>query len=176
MVGLWGASSLIKSIQQGTIAIGHGSTSNTATITSVDLANSFVVWGGWNYSNTSNTSDNFMANVVLTNATTVTAARVGSTFTVTVSYTVVEFVPGVTRSIQRGTITLGGGQASLTATITEVNTAKTFLSCGSNNDSSGANGDSAFGKLALTNGTTITASRAASTAGIIVAYSAVEFF
>lgn len=88
--GTWAAPSVsINSVQAGTITIGSGSTSNTATITSVDTTKSFVVFNG---ASTSSTALNRVtARVALTNATTVTATRESSVDEVTVAFTVVEF-------------------------------------------------------------------------------------
>lgn len=79
----------VRSIQRGTIAIANPSTSNTATITSVDTAKSIVNNLGWT---TSSGGSVDFARVALTNSTTVTAnATPTSTVTTTVSYEVIEF-------------------------------------------------------------------------------------
>lgn len=76
----------IKSIQSGTIVV--STTSNTATISAVVVANSFVQYGG----ETTTANDNGTnAYVELTDTTTVTATRDTATGTTTVSYTVVEY-------------------------------------------------------------------------------------
>lgn len=56
MVSLWGASSLIASVQSGTITL-NASPNGTATITAVNTANSVIVFGGFSVNNaTANTS------------------------------------------------------------------------------------------------------------------------
>lgn len=87
--------SMIASVQSGTITIGTGATSNTATITSVNTAKSVVHFLGFTTTwTTTYRGDRTFPRVALTNATTVTAFRDSSdaTFTVTVGYCVVEYV------------------------------------------------------------------------------------
>lgn len=87
---------VIKSIQRGTIVV-DTATSNTAAITAVNTAKSLVQFLGQVSAdtNTGTTGWNptqFQHTVALTNATTVTAARVtAGTISYTVSYQVVEF-------------------------------------------------------------------------------------
>lgn len=80
----------IKSIQRGTITIANSSTSNTATITSVDTAKSILFLLGAESTETSVANTN--VRLALTNATTVTMSRGGSTGSVTGGYQVVEYV------------------------------------------------------------------------------------
>ena len=94
----WG--SVIKSIQQGTIAVttlasGLEATA-TATITSVDTAKAYVVWQGHTVADidSAGTGVTLASRVTLTNATTVTAtgqSSVAGGQTLTVGYVVVEF-------------------------------------------------------------------------------------
>lgn len=79
----------VKSIQSGTIAIANASSSNTATISSVNTAKSVAFLTG----TTAGASNFAEANVglILTNATTVTAERATNTGGATAYYTVVEF-------------------------------------------------------------------------------------
>ena len=107
LVLLWGQSSLIKSIQRGTINVADNASSNTGTITSVDLANAVIIYGYYS-SNVQafgafvNYSYIFTGAVALTNATTVTASISGSSGageTRTIAYEVIEYVPGVIKSL-----------------------------------------------------------------------------
>jgi hypothetical protein len=87
--------------------------------------------------------------------------------------------PSIIRSIQRGTIAISSGASSNTATITAVTTANTMLlyNGNSSDDASGDNPSRAQARITLTNSTTITATRGATTNNIpAVNYSAVEFF
>lgn len=86
-------SQLIKSVQPFTIAINAGSSSGTATITAVDTTKAFVSWGGTDLDATAagGGAHNWLATLVLTNSTTVTATRGGITGTATVAGTVVEY-------------------------------------------------------------------------------------
>lgn len=80
---------IIKSIQRGTITLASVS-SNTATITAVDIAKSVLIHMGWSSDTDSAKQAVYLS---LTNSTTVTANRgeAGATGTSTVSYEVVEF-------------------------------------------------------------------------------------
>ena len=174
MVSLWGANSLVASIQTGTISMGNGVNSGTSAITSVNTANSVVYYSGLLGSKQNDFMDSMLSTVVLTNATTVTVQRVSAgTNTVVVGWVVVEFNPGVIRSIQTGTIAVT--TTSNTATITSVNTAKSCIVFNGCRASNGLSDDS-FGRVALTNATTVTALRETAAGTCTVAYSAVEFF
>lgn len=160
MVGLRGASSLIESMQYGTVALG-GSTSATATITAVDLNRSILIdlrqsnnWSGGTQPAYTSTD------LALSNSTTITAVRqaVGG-ITCTAAFCVIQFRPGILKSVQSGTVTSTG---TTTATITAVNPNKAFvLSLGLSGDSGGRD-DYFYGYLALTDATTVTLTRGAS--------------
>lgn len=123
--------SLIKSVQQFTATIAGSASSGTATIASVAVKNSLLLHNG--YKTTSQgTINEHATNATLTNATTVTAYRDAATATYTVTFygTVVEFVPGVVKSIQYISFTFvgsSGGDAYRALTITAVNTVKAFM-------------------------------------------------
>lgn len=174
MVGLWGQSSLIKSIQRGIItdaAVGSG----TATITSVVMENSVLRFLGYNNNNGAGAPASSSTRLAFTNSTTITATRSGAAgATAITAFEVVEYLPGVIKSIQRGSFTIASA-ASATSAITEVNTNKTELhflgaQCGDNLDTY-------YVYLSLTNSTTITGTRVNATAtGSVVGFQAVEFF
>jgi hypothetical protein len=79
----------IKAIYRGEITV-SGTATNTATITAVVTAKSVITHLGCRSSQAANTDNS--ATVALTNTTTVTAARVGTTGDVIVGYQVVEYV------------------------------------------------------------------------------------
>ncbi len=83
-------SGAIKSIQRGNIAIGAADTTETATITAVNAAKSAVFALGIAAATGSEPADT-LARLELTDATTVTATRVGNSGTSTIGYQVVEF-------------------------------------------------------------------------------------
>ena len=79
--------SVIKSIQKGQTTIAAASASNTATITSVDTDKSVLI-----FSSTAGTNDvTELARGVITNATTLTFTRVGTTGATIVEWQVVEY-------------------------------------------------------------------------------------
>ena len=122
MVSLWGASSLIQSIQYGTVSV-SGTTSGTATITAVDTADSMLVFMGQSCTDTTSFFERGNVGLSLTNSTTVTATKAGSNSNIVAGFCVVEFYPGVVKSVQRGS--RAGFNA--TSTITEVNTGKVWV-------------------------------------------------
>jgi hypothetical protein len=170
------ASAAISSVQRFTDAYTTSNSTDTKTITSVNTSRSIIAWGG----NTALASDwdNFYG-LQLTSSTNVNLVRSGTgTGSRAAYYTVVEFASGVINSIQRGSITIAGGSTSNTATITTINTAKSFLSL-----TGYATAYISFfarrrlPKLVLTNSTTITADRNQSDATLSNTpyYEAVEF-
>jgi hypothetical protein len=175
MVSLWGASSLIKSVQSGEIVIPSASNVVTATITSVATENAVLIFGGIVNNNGAASPQSSQCSVVLTNATTVTgqldAVGVSDAY---VRYAVVELVPGVIRSVQRGTLTLTG--TSGTATITQVDTAKCLTIWTGCRVTSAL--DTLLTNVALTNGTTVTGSRGGTAGGAqsYAVYEIVELF
>lgn len=166
------AAAAINSVQQlASVYTAQSGTAQTVTITSVNTSNSFIAFGGVN--SNSNTYAAAYNTAALTNSTTVTYNRnTGSGINFSIYCTVIEFVSGVLNSAQRGTIALSA-QTSNTATITSVNTSKAFgnylgwLT-------SGSNPDACWGKISLTNGTTVTGT--VNTSGTLtLGYEAIEF-
>ena len=131
MVSLWGASSMIHSLQKVTLTLVAAS-SGTASITAVDMSRSILVFANY-YTDWAGTVSNtsFNPRVSLTNSTTITATDLGAAtggVTTPMKITVIEFAPGVIRSVQRGVTNLTNVTTNST-TITGVNTAKSFLNC-----------------------------------------------
>lgn len=153
--------SVVKSVQRGTVTIANGSTTGTATITSVAMGNSILsLLEASNNSAAAHVSIDAKVTLMLTSATVVTATRFGSTGDVTVGFDVMELVPGVVKSIQRGTITLSS--TSTTATVTAVVTTSSLLmSLGqfSNAEFTASEQPYQWSLITLTSSTVITATR-----------------
>ena len=82
-------SGIIKSIQRGTIAISGSNTSNTATISSVNMAKAVLIkLGSKSESNEARHADTLLT---LTDATTITCERFEGYGTTTTSWILVEF-------------------------------------------------------------------------------------
>lgn len=82
----------IKAIYTGNITIANGASSGTATITAVNTAKAIYFGRGFNPTGFSGALDISQVPIVtLTNSTTVTATRGGTTQAMSVAYTVVEF-------------------------------------------------------------------------------------
>ena len=173
MVALWGASSLIKSVQRGTMNL-NAVSSNTATITAVNTANSVVRWLGTSTASTDTRYAISAGALTLTNATTVTFQRGGSTDSMFISYEVTEYNPGVIKSIQTGRAVVNN---SLAVTVTEVNPAKSELTWrGSEGTLNPYRSDYEWAYSVLTNGTTITVSQGYVGGAFPYSWQLVEFF
>ncbi len=144
------------SIQPVTVTIGSGQFSNTATITEVSAKAVLIPAGR----RTTSTTDNrgAFANIILTDATTVTASRGNSTAAATVSCYVFDAGDDLVDTVQYGSITLSG--TSATATISSVDTTRTFpLFLGEWVSTNFGAADDYLSAVDLTNSTTVTASR-----------------
>lgn len=166
-------------VQSGGVAIGSGSSSNTATISSVTAASTFVLHSYHQTDATNQGNANAtLVDAVLTNATTLTFTR-GTTTTAKQVYFFVVSHPNF--SVQSGTVSVTGGNASNTATISSVVTGNTFMAYGSsvaNVRSTNATTDAQFSYWTtpvLTNATTVTATSAGTSDTRTVPYYAVSY-
>ena len=160
----------VRSLQRGTIVLAGGAGSNTATITAVDTANSRLRLLGTSYDTAAATQTNTWARIALTNATTITATRTGTTGGLTVSYEILEYYAGAMKSVQRGTVVVG-----TPATITSVETTRTELDWLGQTTNFDGDGRSQA-RIALTNATTVTATATGGDGGTTtVSYQAVEW-
>jgi len=128
LVGSWLQSSPIKSIQRGVITIAAGATSNTATLSpAVVTGNCRIVWLGTLAASDANGPSVNACRVELT-STTVVTAYVNSTGAAgrDVGFEVIEYWPGVIRTVQRSTLATAGATSG-TAAITAVTLAKSTL-------------------------------------------------
>ena len=170
--------SIIKSIQEFSIVIAALSTSNTATISAVTTSKSVVIFNGQNTNNTTALSqNNAFGYLALTNSTTVTATRdSGLTNNLTVYGMVIEFASDAVVSMQTGTIVLGSGVTSNTATISSVSTSNAFVVYGGllSTTSGSVTMRTALTAIDLTDATTVTAIRSLGTDSATVAYTVVE--
>ena len=163
MVGLWGASSLIASVQRGTFSNGTAA-SGSSTITAVNPAHSLIVTLGATSNNGGSGQSGDLSqwwSSGFANSTTITWGRGASNgVTRQVSWEVWEFNPGVLKSVQFAAITLNNAAASQTTTITAVNTAKTLMiPSGWQMQFTSTNDDISYVNIQLTNATTQTVTR-----------------
>lgn len=169
---------IVKSIQPFTVTIASSGTSNTATITAVDTTRSVIFYNQFTTSSTSSTVRLYAPRVELTNATTVTANRdTAEASTVTVRGTVIEFQPWAVTSVQHGTATIAASASSGTATINSVDTSRSVvLRLGQTSSTTTTSPQVSFCALDLTNSTTVTATRSATSTAVVTAgYCVVEF-
>lgn len=127
-VAAFGVPSLIHSIQQGTTPITGGNLTATSAITAVDPQNTILFTSQYiNVASGSDFRDNF-ARAELLNSTTVQITRlsaVDAAAVQVVGWTAVSFLPGVIKSIQRGSATITVGN-NATLTINAVDTTKSI--------------------------------------------------
>ena len=154
----------VDSVQQGTIAMTDEILTATDTITSVTTPRSVALFNGDTIS--ANVGDGrARTSVSLTNATTVTATRgtgTASAHTTTSGYVVIEFAAGITDSVQEFEVTISSG-TSATATISSVDTSKTAtFPGGMTTPQASSDMGHEYCYCALTNATTVTATKGAS--------------
>ena len=121
-------STVIQSIQTGDILIGSSSSSNTATISAVTLANSAVISTGGRIGDNNGSMENVMCTLALTDSTTVTATRGVSLASTNMwtRYYVLEFKPTIITSRNAISNNMSGVTSTNTA-ITAVDLNKTIL-------------------------------------------------
>ena len=176
MVSLWGQSSLIESVQYGSFTISNGNLTATATITEVDTTRSTLDFLGSSSTDTTGSPGRGLPSIILTNGTTITGTRTLTTGDAVVAFCVVQYRPGVLKSVQRGTLFFNVSPTT-TATVTEVNTAKTqVVDTGVRADTNGFQNALHANRLTLTNGTTITGTLAYATPSSYFGYEAREFY
>lgn len=162
-------------VQQVSITIASGATTGTATITAVG-AGAFIVWDGQTTTDSS-TAVSALARIEITNTTTITATRnTSSTDTITINAVVIDGdATNLIKSVQSGTTTILTAATTGTSTIsavTNTNTAIFFL---------GTSTASAAGSLLRVDcnvslaGTTVTATRGASSGADVVGWCVVEY-
>jgi len=156
----------INSIQHITVTIASGSSTGTATISSVDTSKTFLIFGGVTTTDGGSTSGG-IGYVTLTNATTVTATRTGTAaITVTITVTVVEATSSLVSSVQYGTVSISATTTN-TATISSVDTSRSAVFY------LGFTGER-IGTVVLTNSTTVTGTYGNNGTGVL-SFVVVEF-
>lgn len=178
-VSQWMARGFIQSLQTGTIAIINGSVSGTATLSpAVRPENAWLIPMGYTSTEAAGALTDFNALITLTNATTVTGTRTGNTQLLTPRFAMLEFVPGVIRSIQYSSATLTA-VASAAATISAVVAAKTIvtpLGFSTNAGGGGIAGSQCDLDVQLTNTTTVTVTGNNSANTYTVGFVVVQFY
>ena len=168
-------SGYINSIQQVSITIPAGATSQTYTLPISVGAKTFFVYQHFTDTNTGGTASEVLARLELTNSTTVTAYRNTSdaTFTTTINAVLVDGTDLLIDSVEYGTISISGSPSTGTASISSVDTSRSVvfpLGNTTTNTSSTPNGKNAA--VTLTNATTVTGrigvNSVTATAGFVV--------
>ena len=178
VIAQWGASSLIRSAQTAS-----GTASAAVTIAAVDTANTIVLFGNNSFSAYNDTKQYWFARVSAISPTSVTFTVNTGGGGAVAKASVLEFVPGVIKSIQYSTIAFTTETPTKTGTITAVDTAKSvvlFMGTTSNDNTGGyPAGNNNMCSVILTNSTTVTAQRGeywAAGGSPTVGFCVVEFF
>jgi len=148
-------SALNSSIQNFAYNATINATSDTKSITSVNVNNTILAWGGMATPSGGTTTSRLIAQ--LTNSTTITLAwNTSGSYQRLCNLCVIEFAAGVLKSsIKRGTISLSNATSN-TATISAVNPSYSFANWLNNTGSASGTQDIIYYRQTLTNGTTIT--------------------
>lgn len=175
-VAQWGRRGILKSIQRGTVTL-NNVTSNTATVTAVDPNHAVLHLLGWTSAGATANQNLYLLAGVLTNATTITVTvNGGDPVDHLVSYELVEYWPGVIKTLQRGAVA-SVTAASATATITAVTLTKAQLVAGGmTQDLTNGLGSSIGARLDLTNATTVTLTKPLATGTYSVPFQVVEYY
>lgn len=163
---------VIESIQSN-LAVTDGS---TATILPVDTTRSVIVYNG-SATNSAN-DDDLMSYLAFSNSTTVAATGNANPGSMDTYFSVIQFARGTVKSLQNGSITIGAGNLTNTATLSPsvvAENAMVFLRGGEASGATDSPGDS-MGIVRLTNGTTVTAARKDNEGVLAVYYTVVEFY
>lgn len=167
--------SLVKSVQA--VSVSASGPSNIATLAiPVDTSNCILFFAEMSVSTGGAVVDAAIY-AQLTSSTTVTFTHTSAGVNSTGYATVVEFWPGVIRSVQRGTVTISGTNGSGTATISAVGATAFVNMTGFDTNLSTVD---TFTSVVLTNSTTVTAQRgnggAVTSSTSIAAFEVVEFY
>ena len=172
-----GTTSMIETVEEGTLVFsGSSSTTTTATVTSFDESRTMLEDLGQSVDTaTANDQHRLLQRCSVTNDTTITGTRAnGNTSSnSTGGFKLTQYADGLINSIQDGTITLGSGVTSATATISSISTSKYLLSNLGVTLSSGTTNESRHNvRITLTNPTTVTATRGSTGDTCIVGFMA----
>jgi len=165
----------IKNIQEGTISIVGANSTNTVTITGVDLTKAFLLFMG--ETGVESYLIYGMARLSFDSATVVRATRaqgyVG--YDMVINFMVVEFSNGI-KSIQSGIVTIADGSTSGDTTVTAVDLGKSLLCyLGSISWGTAMRTLEHWGRIKRLNSTTIRAERTDTDGVTVVGFQLVEF-
>lgn len=170
-------SALNQSVQNVAATSSASVSSFTATITSVNTANTICILAGWS-NNVASVGVFQQIYGALSSSTVFTATLSGTSSAQAKKFnvSVVEFTSGIlTQAVQRGTISIAsGGGTSATATITSSPTAQSIITH-LGNSSTGTSAQNQWENQALTNATTVTATSFSQTAARVSSYEVAEF-
>ncbi len=169
-----GATPYVNSVQHGTVTIGNGETSHTATITAVG-ALAWVQFNGFTCTTTTNTHNIVSPRIDLTNSTTVTATRGASdTGTVTVYFEVIDATSKLVESVEQGSTSFSTTSNTPTVVGTYDLTRTAIFYLGDNSTAASAV-PARVCNVKMTSSTSITATRNSTATGGVVNWVIVQF-
>lgn len=151
-------SSLVDTVQYGTITSTNPATSGTAAITGVDTSVSTVIYLGVTTDNVIAASADTYSRVTLTDTDTVTLNRDSNGNSVTGSFVVVEFQSAVINSVQTIAVTSTSTSTTISSTISAVTLADTLYFFGGLQSNNSTQPNSQY-RSELTATTTVTHTR-----------------
>jgi hypothetical protein len=167
------ASGALKSnVQQFSVTKSTG-TSNTQTITTVTAANTMIAWGG-NRNNTGGVNVfTCIPYIALTDGSTVTLTS-NSTAAFTCNFTIIEFISGVLKSAQRGSVAISAstsGTATPGTAVTAANSVCAFMG----ETGAGTTDATTNTRITLTNGTPTITANVTTSSSPTAGYELIEF-
>lgn len=112
-------------VQPGISSIINGSSSVSASLSSVNINNSFIIINSAAGSGTDGKETDFYVQASYASSTELSLSRTGSSDSVDISWFAVEMVDGT--SVQNGSVTVTGSSTTANASLNSVNTSKTMI-------------------------------------------------
>jgi hypothetical protein len=177
-VSEYASGALNSNVQQVSISMGNGVTSNTGAMSAITLAQAHIAWGGFTSLHAGGAEYAQYPYIQLTGPTAYSVTRfdASGTATVVTFFTILEHKASNMKSMTRGTITIASGSTTGTLPIS-VNANKAFANyCGMTNSTISTIPDRQSSTLTQTSNTTDTAQRQNSdTSTVTMSVEAPEF-
>lgn len=151
--------SAFADVQYGSITISATDTSNTGTISTIDVDRSVVIYLGHTVNAAASSLGTSFPGLVITDPTTITATRAGTLNDTTISFCVLQLSSSVVNSVQQVQAQTTLGNTVGTAAIVSVDMANSLILFGGINANT-ANINNFFHSVQLTDPTTIAITRA----------------
>ena len=165
---------LVKSYQRSNIVINSAASADATLSPSVDMNNAYVLYLGHTTDDAGTTMPVTTVRIQLIDTKTVRATNGLASGSQIANYEVVEFWPGVIKSVQRGSIVVGGSTSAI-VNINPVDITRTSLLFLGYTSNATVNNQHHV-RLTLTDSTTVTVTVGASGSSSTVEYEVVEWY